>query len=259
MSYQSKATGPDSQPIDRSLSMERDTLATLQHQMGERQRFARDKEIYAEGDRSTCWYQLISGSVRLVTLLADGRRQIGAFYLPGDCFGLDLGSIRTFSAEAIEDTVLYRYPRLPIGRLVAEYPQVAQQLWNFTLQDLARAQAQTVILGRMAAPMRVASFLLELSARHVSSEVLHLPMPRADIADYLGLTVETVCRVLSRFTELLFIAIPNVSRIELIDVQALETIFLKGFDPGLGHYYGTRRTRLHHRHNEAASGPPVFN
>ena len=222
-----------------------DLLSPLQRQLSENQRFARDKEIYAEGSPAKHWYQVISGTVRLVTLLADGRRHLGAFYVPGDCFGFDLGDARTFAAEAVEDTVLCRYRRETIGRLIGESPQVAQHLWNFTLQDLAHAQTQTTVLSRMTAPMRVASFLLELSARHVSSSELLLPMPRADIADYLGLTVETVCRVLSCFSELKVISIPNVNRIEVIDAHALETIFLEGFAPELGHYYGRRRTGLH--------------
>jgi len=220
-----------------------DTLSTLQQQLGEKHRFVRDREIYAEGSRSKYWFQVISGTVRLVTLFADGRRHIGNFCFTGDCFGFDLGSTRNFSAEAVEDCTVYRYPRQSIGRLITELPQVAQQLWNITLKDLAHAQSQTAILGRMTAPMRVASFLLDYSARHGMANLLDLSMSRADVADYLGLTVETVCRVLSRFAELKLIAIPNVNQVELIDTHAVETIFLEGFDPELGHYYGRRRTR----------------
>jgi hypothetical protein len=95
----------------------------------------------------------------------------------------------------------------------------------------------------MTAPMRVSSFLLELSKRHGASTLIELPMSRADVADYLGLTIETVCRVLSRLVGLGLIAIPSVNTIELIDPHALETIFLEGFDPDLGPYYGRRRTR----------------
>jgi CRP/FNR family nitrogen fixation transcriptional regulator len=220
-----------------------DTLLSLQRQLGEKFKFDRDGEIYAEGSRSKYWFQVISGSVRLVMLLADGRRHIGNFCLAGDWFGLDVGILRSFSAEAVEDTVVYRYPRQSIGRLIAELPQVAQQLWNLTLRDLAHAQGQTAMLGRMTAPMRVSSFLLELSKRHGASTLIELPMSRADVADYLGLTIETVCRVLSRLVGLGLIAIPSVNTIELIDPHALETIFLEGFDPDLGPYYGRRRTR----------------
>jgi CRP/FNR family transcriptional regulator, nitrogen fixation regulation protein len=220
-----------------------DTLLSLQRQLGEKFKFDRDGEIYAEGSRSKYWFQVISGSVRLVMLLADGRRHIGNFCLAGDWFGLDVGILRSFSAEAVEDTVVYRYPRQSIGRLITELPQVAQQLWNLTLRDLAHAQGQTAMLGRMTAPMRVSSFLLELSKRHGASTLIELPMSRADVADYLGLTIETVCRVLSRLVGLGLIAIPSVNTIELIDPHALETIFLEGFDPDLGPYYGRRRTR----------------
>jgi CRP/FNR family nitrogen fixation transcriptional regulator len=218
------------------------TLCSLR-EIGEKQRFKRDREIYAEHSRSKYWYQIISGTVRLSTLLADGRRHIGNFCFEGDCFGFDLGGTRGFSAEAVDDVLIYRFPRQPIGRLISERPQVAQQLWNITLKELAHAQMQTAILGRMTAPMRVASFLLETSSRRSACTLLDLPMSRMDIADYLGLTVETVCRVLSRFAELRLVAIPNVNQIELVDTHALETIFLEGFDPELGHYYGTRRKR----------------
>lgn len=220
-----------------------DTLLSLQDQLAEKVRFERDGEIYAEGSRSKHWFQVISGTVRLVTLLADGRRHIGNFCLEGDWFGFDVGGSRSFAAEAVEETFVYRYPRQSIGRLITDLPQVAQQLWNITLRDLAHAQGQTAILGRMTAPMRVSSFLLHLSKRHGTSTLVELPMSRADIADYLGLTVETVCRVLSRFAGLGLITIPTVNRIELIDAHALETIYLEGFDPNLGPYYGTRRAR----------------
>lgn len=222
---------------------EPDTLLSLQRHLAEKQRYERDREIYAEGSRSKYWYQVISGTVRLVTLLADGRRHIGNFCLEGDWFGFDVGGSRSFSAEAVVETFVYRYPRQPIGRLIAELPQVAQQLWNITLRDLAHAQSQTAILGRMTAPMRVSRFLLELSKRHGTSTLVELPMSRADVADYLGLTIETVCRVLSRFAGLGLITIPTVNSIELIDAHTLETISLEGFDPDLRPYYGTRRTR----------------
>jgi CRP-like cAMP-binding protein len=247
MVYQLDVGGQDFNSVTRPAEG-LDTLATLQRQFGQKQRFSRDREIYAEGSPSKYWYQVISGTVRLVTLLADGRRHVGGFYLAGDCFGFDLGGARTFAAEAVEDSFVHRYPRQSIGRLIADFPYVAQQLWNFTLQDLAHTQTQTTILSRMTAPMRVAGFLLDLSARHVSSTALCLPMGRADIADYLGLTVETVCRVLSRFAELTLIDIPNVNQIEMIDAHALETIYLEGFDAELGNYYGRKRTRSHKKH-----------
>lgn len=239
-----KVDGLDvARPQQTTSEAEFDTLLSLQRQLAEKQKFERDREIYAEGARSKYWYQVISGTVRLVTLLADGRRHIGNFCLPGDWFGFDIGGSRSFSAEAVEETLVYRYPRQSIGHLITELPQVAQQLWNLTLRDLARAQGQTAILGRMSAPMRVASFLLDLSKRHGTSTLVQLPMSRADIADYLGLTIETVCRVLSRFAGLGLITIPTVNDIEIIDAHTLETIYLEGFDADMGPYYGTRRTR----------------
>ena len=162
MVYQLDVGGQDFNSVTRPAEG-LDTLATLQRQFGQKQRFSRDREIYAEGSPSKYWYQVISGTVRLVTLLADGRRHVGGFYLAGDCFGFDLGGARTFAAEAVEDSFVHRYPRQSIGRLIADFPHVARQLWNFTLQDLARTQTQTTILGRMTAPMRVAALVFRKS------------------------------------------------------------------------------------------------
>ena len=127
--------------------------------------------------------------------------------------------------------------------MVTEAPEIAQELWTASLRDLAKVQTRTVMLARMSAPMRVASFLIDLHTRRGPAMLLDLPMPRADIADHLGLTVETVCRVLSRLAALKLIALPNVNQVKLIDMRGLEVIFSEGFDPALGPYYGTRRAR----------------
>jgi CRP/FNR family nitrogen fixation transcriptional regulator len=200
-----------------------DALVALE-QIGSRRSFARDHEIYAEGDRADCWYKVVSGTVRVCKLLADGRRHIAEFFFTGDCFGLDDSGERSFTAEAVGDIVVMRFPRPATERLIDERPELARRICNMTLRNLAHAQTRLLLLGRMTASERVASFLLELADRRDARRALDVPMSRNDIADYLGLTIETVCRVLSALKRAGAIAIPSPHRIELRDRDALEAV-----------------------------------
>jgi CRP/FNR family nitrogen fixation transcriptional regulator len=200
-----------------------DALVALE-QIGSRRSFARDEEVYAEGEVSDGWYKVVSGTVRVSKLLADGRRHIAEFCFAGDCFGLDTAGERIFAAEAVGDAIVMRYPRRATERLIDENPHLARWLRDVTLRDLAHAQSHMLLLGRMTAPERVASFLLELAERRDAQRILDVPMSRTDIADYLGLTIETVCRVLSAFKRDGTIAITGPHRIELQDRAALEAV-----------------------------------
>lgn len=191
-------------------------------QIGARRGLSRDEEIYAQGDNADSWYKVVSGTVRICKLMADGRRHIAEFFFAGECFGLDDHGERPFSAEAVGDVIVMRFPRLATQRLIAAKPELAGHMWNMTLRSLAHAQTRMLLLGRMTAAERVASFLLELTERRDVRRNLDLPMSRNDIADYLGLTIETVCRVLSTFKRDGVIAIPSPHRIELCDREALE-------------------------------------
>lgn len=192
--------------------------------IGARRSYARDDEIYAEGDAADCWFMVVSGTVRVCKLLADGRRHIAEFCYAGDCFGLDSAADRLFSAEAVGDAVLMRYSRRNTERLIDDQPALARRLCDITMRDLAHAQTRMLLLGRMTAPERVASFLLELSERYDAPRALEVPMSRSDIADYLGLTIETVCRVLSAFKRNGAIAFSHPHHIELRDREALAAI-----------------------------------
>lgn len=186
--------------------------------------FARHEEVYAEGEVSDCWYQVAHGTVRISKLLVDGRRHIAEFCFAGDCFGLESGGHRTFSAEAVGKVILMRYPHQAIQRMIDQDPGLARCVYAMTLEELAHLRARMLMLGRMTASERVASFLLEMSSRSDSRSVLDLPMSRVDVADYLGLTVETVSRTLSAFKRAGSIAIPNTHRVEVRDREALEAI-----------------------------------
>src|SRR5690349_11782741 len=151
--------------------------------IGTRRSYARNDEIFAEGDRADCWFKVVSGAVRVCKLMADGRRHIAEFHFAGDCFGFDSLTERLFSAEAVSDAVLMRFPRRATERLIDDNPKLARCLREMTLRDLANAQIRMLMLGRMSAPERVATFLLDMVDRRDASRALDLPMSRSDIAD----------------------------------------------------------------------------
>jgi len=193
-------------------------------QIGTRRLYRRDAKIYAEGDAADCWFRVISGTVRLIKLLADGRRHIAEFCFAGDCFGLNEQETRVFAAEAVGNAIVMRFSRPATRRLLDTSPELARQFCAVMVHDLTHAQTRMLLLARMTATERVATFLLELSDRRGGSRVIELPMSRGDIADYLGLTLETVCRVLSGFKRDGIIAMPVPQRIELIDRDALTAL-----------------------------------
>lgn len=148
-------------------------------------------EIYAEGEDAGNIHEILIGAVRVYRLYADGRRQIVAFYLAGEIFGLEAGSSRSFFAETITDAKV-------VTSKVAASGSGDRKLAALALQGMQRAQEHLLVLGRPTARERVAAFLLDLAKRQGSDESLELPMPRVDIADYLGLSLETVSRTIAR-------------------------------------------------------------
>jgi CRP/FNR family nitrogen fixation transcriptional regulator len=163
--------------------------------------YGKDEEIYGEDEPSEYVYQVIQGAVRTYKLLSDGRRQIGAFHLPADVFGLDAGSTRRLTAEAITNTTLRLVKRRSLEAAAGSNVQVAHSLWTMTASDLRRAEDHMLLLGRKTAMERVATFLLEMDRRLARAGIMALPMCRRDIGDYLGLTLETVSRALSELND----------------------------------------------------------
>ena len=200
-----------------------DELVALE-QLGSRRSFAGDEEIYADGERADCWFKIVSGTVRTCKLMADGRRHISEFFYAGGCFGLDGVETRAFAAEAIGDVIVMRFNRAATERLIDERPELMRRVCNMTLRNLAHAQTRLLLLGRMTASERVASFLLELADQRDVRRTLDVPMTRNDIADYLGLTVETVCRVLSAMKREGTIAFRDPHRIEIRGRDALHAL-----------------------------------
>ena len=191
--------------------------------MGATMPFTRNSEIYGENEQAEYLYKLLSGSVRTYKVLSDGRRQIGAFYLPGDLFGLEIGDKHTLSAEAIIDCNVLVIKRSSLIGLAMRDPEVARKLWTTTACELQRAQDHIMLLIKTARE-RVAGFLLEMSARSAAATEVDLPMSRQDIADYLGLTIETVSRTLTQLENAATIAVPTSRRIVLRNRGALSRL-----------------------------------
>jgi CRP/FNR family transcriptional regulator, nitrogen fixation regulation protein len=188
--------------------------------MGAPMPFARDAEIYGENEPAEYLYKVISGTVRTYKVLSDGRRQIGAFYLPGDMFGLEVGDEHTFSAEAIIDSRVLVIKRSSVIGLAARDTGIARELWTMTAGELQRVQDHIMLLIKTAQE-RVAGFLLEMAGRSPKGDEISLPMSRQDIADYLGLTIETVSRTLTQLENSAAIAVPTSRRIVLRNRGAL--------------------------------------
>jgi len=191
--------------------------------MGAPMSFARNAEIYGEGEPAEYLYKIVSGSVRTYKVLNDGRRQVGAFYLPGDIFGLEIGDEHSFSAEAITDARVLVIKRSAFIGLAERDNAVARQLWTLTARELQRVQDHILLLVKTAKE-RVVSFLLEMAARMPAGNAVELPMSRQDIADYLGLTIETVSRTLTHLESTAAIALPRSRHVVLCNPAALSRL-----------------------------------
>jgi CRP/FNR family transcriptional regulator, nitrogen fixation regulation protein len=188
--------------------------------MGAPMIFKRNTEIYGENEPAEYLYKVVSGAVRTYRVLVDGRRQIGAFYLPGDVFGLESGSAHTFSAEAISETRVVVVKRSALDSAAARDSEIAQQRWAVTAGELHRAQDHFLALIKTAEE-RVVGFLLEMADRMSSGNQIELPMSRQDIADYLGLTIETVSRTMTHLESAAAINLPSSRRVVLRNRAAL--------------------------------------
>lgn len=179
-----------------------------------------NEEIFGEEEDADFVYKVISGAVRTTRLLTDGRRQIGAFYMAGDVFGLEAGPAHRFSAEAIAPTEIGLVRRSALERAAENDSQAARQLRAITSHELEDLQDHMLLMGRKNAAERVGSFLLKL-ARRASSAIVELPMSRGDIADHLGLTLETVSRTFSQFVRDQVIGLPSARCVVLRNPAAL--------------------------------------
>jgi CRP/FNR family nitrogen fixation transcriptional regulator len=191
--------------------------------------YKKGTEVYGESEPADYIYQVKSGAVRSYKLLSDGRRQIGAFHLAGDIFGLENGSEHRFTAEAIVDTTVRLIKRNSLELVAESDAMVARNLLSMTTTNLQHAEDHMLLLGRKTSLERVAAFLLEMDRRLSAADVMALPMSRRDIADYLGLTLETVSRAISHLHDLGILGfIGNTQRqIVLLDRPQLASLDLQ--------------------------------
>jgi CRP/FNR family nitrogen fixation transcriptional regulator len=186
--------------------------------------FAEGREICSQGGETGLFYRVTAGVVRVCRFLDDGHRQIQAFPVAGDLFGLELDQKRRLAAEAVTDCSLVAYRRHGAQLLAGADLALARQLFHHAMEGLAGTQNHALLLGRRRAAEKLAAFLLDWQARAGDGESLYLPMSRQDIADYLGLTIETVSRGLSQFERDGILALSGARRIHILKPAALHSL-----------------------------------
>ncbi|PWC37889.1 helix-turn-helix domain-containing protein [Azospirillum sp. TSO35-2] len=194
-----------------------DPLATLGHSKV----LDRGTTVFTEGDAAGAVFRVHSGVIRLHKMLPDGRRQIIGFLHTGDMMGLAFADQYLYTAEAVTATTVQRISRAELEAVMDAQPGFARKLLSATTSELMAAQDQMLLLGRKTASEKLASFLLRLSARTTAGRIVDLPMSRCDIADYLGLTTETVSRTVTKFKSARLIRILVDGKLELLDHDAL--------------------------------------
>ena len=182
-------------------SLDTAELREFEH-LGRRVRFAACETVFSEEDITTSFFNVLEGVMRLYKLLPDGRRQIVGFALPGDFLGMNVSGRHNFSADSIGAVTVCQFAKAPFGRFMEDRPHLLRRINELAVRELSQARDHMVLLGRRSAEEKVATFLLgwreRLMPLNGPSNKVPLPMSRQDIADYLGLTIETVSRTFTK-------------------------------------------------------------
>ena len=216
------ATGaPQVRPVPAAT----DASATLDR-VGTTVSYIRGKTIIEEGNPAEHVYKVAAGALRKVRLLPDGRRHITSFLMPGDFFGFAEGACYTHTVEAVADVTLVRYSRRGFDAALEQDPRASRHFLGLVTRALSATQDHLLLLGRKSALERMATFLLAMADRRASKAgaELDLPMNRSDVADYLGLTIETVSRLITRLRSLKIIDTPDAHRILILKRDALQDL-----------------------------------
>lgn len=186
--------------------------------------------LFYESDPAAFVFSVTTGCLRLSKLLADGRRQVTGFLFPGDLLGLTFGERFAYTAEAILPSALCRFPTEKLRALFDAYPRLEARLLAAACNEIVAAQDHLMLLGRMTARERLLSFLLMMSRRATGrgepASPVRLPMVRADVADYLGLTVEHVSRTMHALADEGLIRLDAANEISLLDPGRIEAVVL---------------------------------
>lgn len=222
-----KAASPSHMPaFVVSLPIENQAEARLAL-MASPQRIEPGKVLFPEGGDANNVYEVVQGVLKLYKLLPDGRRQITGFVSTGNLIGWTNADVYLYGAEAVTEVKLRRYPRNQFDRLIDEIPGFARRVLAAHSGELRAAQDQMLLLGRKSALEKVASFLMNMTRLHGDDDAasaVHVSMRRSDIADYLGLSIETVSRTLTKLKRNGIIAIPTPANIRLQDRDQLEEL-----------------------------------
>jgi len=197
--------------------------------LGSTMRLRARQTLFREGDPATRVFTLTRGSLKLCKLLPDGRRHVVGFMYAGDFLGISVDDEHAFSAEVVEDAQLCCFSRSRFDSFLADHPLMEHELYRMAAHELSAAQQQLILLGRKSATERLASFLVLLADRadRLAGEktcVVDFPMSRADIADYLGLTKETVSRIFSAFRAGRLIRLRAMNKVEILNRPALQQV-----------------------------------
>jgi CRP/FNR family transcriptional regulator len=184
--------------------------------------------IFFEGDPARHVFNVTEGAVKLYKLMADGRRQITGFLFRGDFLGVALNTSYAYTAEALTAARLCRFDRTAIEKLLNEFPRIERRLLEMAGNELVAAQDQMLLLGRKTALERIVSLLILLAdraeRRGEPASPVNLPMTRSDIADYLGLTTETVSRAFTELRKDGLIVLDRPDTVRLVRREALDAI-----------------------------------
>jgi CRP/FNR family transcriptional regulator len=188
-------------PFSVCAALDKAELRGLEH-LGRHVQFSTSETVFAQEELTTSFYNLLEGVMRLYKLLPDGRRQILGFALPGDFLGMTASPRHGFSADAIGAVVVCRFSRASFARFIEDKPHLLRRINELAVRELSQAQDHMVLLGRRSAEEKVATFLVgwrdRLAQLWSPSKTVPLPMSRQDIADFLGLTIETVSRTFTK-------------------------------------------------------------
>ena len=180
--------------------------------------------LFHQGAPALSVFTVTEGALKSYKILADGRRQVVGFHLPGDFLGASVDDTHAFAAEALEASRLCAFPQRRFDDFVGDHPPMERELYIAAAHELADARQQMVLLGRKTAIERIASFFFALSRPVGDAYVVDLPMSRSDIADYLGVTKETVSRTLTELKNMRLLRLRAMNCIELLDRARLEAI-----------------------------------
>jgi CRP/FNR family transcriptional regulator, anaerobic regulatory protein len=211
-------------------ALDKAELRELEH-LGRHVHFASSETVFAQEEMTTSFYNLLQGVMRLYKALPDGRRQIVGFALPGDFVGMTPSARHSFSGDAIGPVAICRFSRASFARFIEDKPHLLLRINELAVRELSQARDHMVLLGRRSAEEKVASFLISWRDRLVHLKgplkgplkTVPLPMSRQDIADFLGLTIETISRTFTKLERdrVIKIAPGSVSLVDPVRVEAL--------------------------------------